>query len=461
MSEPTPSSAPARVLGVFDATCIVVGAIIGTGIFFTPSTVAKTVESPGLALTAWAVGGCIALCGALTFGELGARYTGEAAQYQILKDAYGRFVAFLFVFCNATAVQAGAIAIIAIICLEYLWRGFGLPALHGYELLWAATALIVAVGVANVVGVRAGAAIQNLTVVAKVATLLVIVALGAFFPRDHAAGAASAGASKALSGGWGVLAALVPVFFSYGGWQHALWISGEVKSPQKNLPRAIVGGVVLVIAVYVLASWAYFRLLSFEDVRASKTLAADAVSTVFPAWGPRAISLAVGFSAFGVLNAQLLSGPRLISGMARAKQFFEVMGTISPRFGTPWAAIAMMTAAGLAVLWIGGKDGAEKILNGAVFIDGVFFAFTGAALLVLRRRAGESRGGFRVPGYPVIPLLFVVGELGVVAGAFQDPEVRGAAYLGAVWIGVAAGVYGLFIRRNGEHTGGRPVPPGT
>ena len=462
MQEPQPTTAPARVLGVFDATCIVVGAIIGTGIFFTPSTVARTVETSGLALTAWGVGGFIALCGALTFGELGARYTGEAAQYQVLRDAYGKLVAFLFVFCNATAVQAGSIAIIAIICVQNLsvgLAGAGAP-LDGPWLIGVSTALIVLVCIANMIGVRAGATIQNVTAVAKVATLVVIIVLGVMCAPEHHAVAAP-GKDTSLPGGWGVLAALVPVFFTFGGWQQALWISGEVKSPQRNLPRAIIGGVLLVIAVYVLASWAYFRLLSFEEVRATKVLAADAVASVFPSWGRRAVSIAVGFSAFGVLNAQLLAGPRLISGMSRARQFFAVFGRIHPRFGTPTSAIILMTIAGLAVLWAGGMKGADTILNGTVMIDGVFFAFTGAALIVLRTRArSEARGeGFRAPLFPVVPALFVIGELGVVAGSFQDPDKRNTAYLAAVWIVAAAVVYFVFIAGRKEPTGETSVPP--
>jgi len=237
----------------------------------------------------------------------------------------------------------------------------------------------------------------------------------------------------------------VPCLFSYGGWQQALWISGEVKEPHKNLPRSILGGVLIVVAVYLLANWAFLRLLGAPAVASSKALAADAVAVVLPGLGRRLVAAAVAVSAFGVLNAQLLTGPRLVYGMACDGRFFTPFARLSTRFGTPQAAIALLGLTALALLLAAGPGGIDRLLNGLVFIDGVFFALTGAALLVLRRR-GLAGGSFRVPGYPVIPILFVLGELGVVAGAYLDPSVRGAAFIGLAWIAGAALLYALRFR---------------
>lgn len=439
-----PAHQPARVLGPVDAACVVIGAIVGVGIFFTPSRVALLAGSPNLALLTWAIAGLIALCGALTFAELGGRYNAAGAQYQILRDAYGPLPAFLFVFCNATAIQAGAIGIIAVICARNLAIACGAPDLSGPGQLITATALIAAVTLANIVGVRWGSRIQNLTVFSKVLTLIVIAALALFMapsaasaPAQTLAQTPAAPPSPVLA----IMAALVPTLFSFGGWQHALWISGEVRDPQRNLPRAILGGTLLVIAIYLLANWAYLHLLGYQGVTTSKALAADAVASVFPAYGGRVIAGAVGISAFGVLNAQLLSGPRLLQSMAADRRFFPAFSRFHPRFATPVGAILLLSSMALVLLIAAGFDGVDKLLTGAVFIDGVFFALTGLALVMLRRKSAGPAGAFRAPFFPVIPLIFVVGELGVVAGSYIDPKTLSAALVGVAWILAATVLY--------------------
>lgn len=443
---PDSAPSPSRVLGPIDAACVVIGAIVGVGIFFTPSRVAFLAGSPNLAMITWAIAGLIALCGALTFAELGGRFTGAGAQYQILRDAYGPLPAFLFVFCNATAIQAGAIGIIAVICARNLAVAAGAPALNAPAQLITSAALIAAVTIANIVGVRWGSRIQNLTVLSKVLTLIVITALALFLaPKSPAP--APPEPIHPTNPVLAVLAALVPTLFSFGGWQHALWISGEVRDPQRNLPRAILGGTLLVIAIYLLANWAYLHLLGYQGVATSKALAADAVAAVFPSFGGRVIAGAVAISAFGVLNAQLLSGPRLLQSMAADGRFFPAFSRLHARFHTPTSAIFLLSIMALVLLTAAGFDGVDKLLTGAVFIDGVFFALTGAALIILRRRAPAPAGAFRVPLYPIIPLIFVVGELGVVAGSYVDPKTLIAAQASVAWIVGAALLYLVRFRR--------------
>lgn len=446
-TESTAAPGPRRVLGLFDATSVVVGAIIGVGIFFTPSKVAALTGSPGLALTAWATAGFIALCGALTFAELGGRYHASGAQYEILRDAYGPFPGFLFVFCNATAIQGGSIGIIALICAFNLLGAVGRGPSAGFAepvVLALAAALILALTAANILGVRWGARIQNATVTGKLLALAAVVALAAFAAPAAAPPAGSP--APALGPAAAVMAALVPCLFSFGGWQQALWVSGEVKEPRRTLPRAILGGVLIVILVYLAANWAFLRLLGAPAVASSRALAADAVAVVLPGLGRRLVAAAVALSAFGVLNAQLLTGPRLVYGMACDGRFFAPFAVLSRRWGTPLPAVALIGLTALALLFAAGPGGIDRLLNGLVFIDGVFFALTGAALLVLRRRAPAAEGAFKVPAYPVVPLLFVLGELGVVAGAYLDPAVRGAAFIGLGWIGAAALLYALRFR---------------
>lgn len=440
---------PARILSARDATCVVIGAIVGVGIFFTPARTAQLAGSGSLMLAAWAIAGAIALCGALTFAELGGMYHDSGAQYEILRDSYGPFPAFLFVVCNATAVQAGAIGIIAVVCARNL--AIAVDGRWSDTLVMAlSAALIVSVTLANLAGARWGARIQNLTVYAKVLALIAItliaVALG---KADVSLPIVSPSDGSAPGGGLaGLLAALIPAMFSFGGWQQALWIGGEVRDPHRNLPRAIIGGVLIVIAVYLLANWSYLRLLGPTGVAESKTVAADAVAAAFPIAGRRAIAAAVALSAYGVLNAQLLSGPRLIFRMAGDGRFFPAFAALSPRFGTPAAAILLLSGMALAILLgVGAERFDRDVLTGVMFIDTSFFVLTGAALIVLRRKRADAARPMKVPGYPIVPLLFVLGEMGVLIGAYMDRQARAAAVIGAIWIAAAAVLYAVRFRR--------------
>lgn len=444
--QPPAAHVPARVLGPFDALCVVVGAIVGVGIFFNPASMAALVGDGGRLLLAWGVAGVIALCGAFTFAELGGREHGPGAQYTLLRQAFGRPLAFVFVFCNATAVQAGAIGAIALVCVSNLWAALGRSGQPpGPVLLGLASTMIVLLTLANVVGVRWGSRIQNATVVCKLVALGVVVVLALVSPEAPPATPALAPAHPPLAPVPGVLASLVPALFALGGWQQALWISGEVRNPARTLPHAIIGGVVLVVIVYLAANWAYLHLLGgWRGVAASRALAADAVSVRWPGFGARMIAGAVCVSAAGVLNAQLLTGPRLLHSMALDGRFFAPFGRISARFGTPWASVLLLGGLALGLLLLAGPDGLNKLVNGVVCVDSVFFVLTGCALFVLRRQSVSQ--GYAVPWYPIVPAVFVLGEVGVVVGAHLEPESRVAALIGLGWVVGAGLVYAVFFR---------------
>ncbi len=430
-----------RALGGFDATCVVVGAIIGVGIFFTPSSVAAIAGSPGAVLLAWTLGAAIALLGAMTFATLGRMYPNTAGQYEVLRDAYGPLTAFLYVFCNATAIQAGAIAVIAAICAEHAALAVTGTEISTVGLALIAAALIIGLAAANIIGLKYGSTVQNITTVFKVVTLLTIIALA--LTEGPGRAAHSAPVADDARGGFDLIgmvcAAMVPAFFAFGGWQHALWIAGEVRNPQRNLPVAIIGGVVLVAVVYVAANWAYLHLLGIDGVTTSRTLAADAVAVAWGATGQRIVAVAVAISAFGVLNAQLLSGPRLVYGMARDGRFFKVFASTHRSRHTPVAAILMLSGLGLLLLLIAGKTTSDKLVTGVVMIDSVFFALTALALIVLRRR---NPGHWPRPwGYPWIPAAFVVGEIGLVVGSYWESSNRTVALIGAAWIAAGCALY--------------------
>lgn len=435
-----------RSLGRVSATCIVIGAIVGVGIFFTPSTVATVTGGSDLAMWTWCVAGVGAILGALVFAELGGMYGRTGGQYEILRDAYNPLVAFCFVFCNSTAVLAGAAAIIAIICADNLAVLVNGSPPDGFVGKVLAALLISGVASANVVGVKWGAAIQNVTVFSKVATLLVVAALAAVAAPEAVTAAPVIPVDTADSGTVSLLfAGLVPALFTLGGWQHALWIGGEVKDPKRTVPFAIIAGILIVVTVYLLANWAYFQLLGYGGVVDSKALAADAVSVVWPEFGARAVAGAVAFSAFGVLNAQLLSGPRLLCGMARHGRFFAPFAHAHPRFGTPTPAIALIACIGLALALIAGADGVDQLLTGVVLVDAVFFFLTGLALIVLRRSRADVVRPVRVPLYPVIPILFLLFECAVIYGAFHAAQNRNAAGLGLAWVVAAVVCFQLFF----------------
>ena len=440
-----------RVLGPVSAISIVVGSIIGVGIFLSPGKVVQATGSGSLAMVAWLIGGVIAMLGALCFAELGTMYTRSGGQYAILRDSYGPLGGFLFVFCNATAIQCGAAAIMVIICGQNLGYAINGAVPSEMWVLGVGTVLIVGVAVSNIVGVKYGATVQNVTVFAKVATLIVIGALAVY-----AEPAAAAPLEVAPTGStMGMLfAGFVGVYFAFGGWQHALWIGGEIKSPRKNVPLAMIGGVGLVIVVYMLANWAYLHLLGDSGVADSKAIAADAASQVLPGAGARVVAFAVALSAFGVLNAQLLSGPRLLFGMARDGRFFAPFGLAHKKFHTPIGAIALIAGLGLVLLWLARADGVDKLLTGLVLIDAVFMGLTGLAVIVLRKRKPEAERAVRVPLYPVVPILFVIGIAAVIAGTFMDPEARKAAIIGLAWIAAAAACYFAFFRKTPD-----PAPP--
>lgn len=441
-----------RVLGRFDATCIVIGAIIGVGIFFTPSQVAAIAGSGSIALLAWGIGGVIALLGALACAELGGMYPSTASHYTILRDAYGSAPAFVYVTTTATITMAGSIAVIAIVCSVHVT--IAVTGGHGTTatIMTQAAVLIAILTVANARGVRWGAGIQNLTVIAKVAALVAVAAIAALAGAEPVGAAVEDATRDPVSGGIVVIvfAALVPAFFAYGGWMQLLWMSGEVRDAERNVPRAMTVGVLAVVVTYLLANWAYLRLLGPTGVAQSSALAADAVGVPWPGLGMRLAAGTVAVSAFGVLNAGLLTCPRLVQGMAAHGQFFRPFRAVSDRFRTPIPAILLVAGMSLVLLLVSALDDrpVAMLTTGVVFIDAVFAALTGAAVLVLRRRKPDHPRPVRVPLYPWVPILFVVGEIGIVAGAYADADTRAASIIGLAWLVLATLCWAIFFRRS-------------
>lgn len=439
-----------REIGGLHATGIVLGSIIGVGIFLTPSKVAAQAGSPGLALALWAIGGLIAMAGALCMAEVGARYPTSGGEIMALRYMIGRLPAFLYGWSLLTAIQTGVLVIIA------LFGAHNLGVLLGQE--WGATesavvasAAIAALAAINLMGVRYGAWAQTLTSIFKVVVLAALTVLGVWAIFDgltpEAAKSLVPAEDDAAPRGITVfLAGIAATLFSYGGFHQVTWVGGEVRNPQRTVPRAIVIGVLLVVACYLAANWAYFSLLPFEQVTDSHSLAADAVGTRMPSIARRLTALALCVSAFGIANAQLLTTPRVYFSLAREGLFPKVLGELHHSSGVPRAAIILQTVLAIGLLWVAGGDRMDQLVTGVVFVDWVFHILAVFGLFLVRRR-GEAMPDYRTPWWPLPPIIFLGGAIIGLGATFLDPEVRQASILGVAWILVGVVVYAWMQRK--------------
>jgi APA family basic amino acid/polyamine antiporter len=415
---------------------LVVGGIIGSGIFLNPAIVAQRVGSARLIMATWGLGALVALLGAFIFAELGARRPAAGGGYVYLREAFGELPAFLYGWALLLAIATGAAAAVAVTFASYAAPLLGLPPTSER---WLAAAAIAVLSLINAVGVRPGAWTQNVFTVLKLAAIAALV-LGALVGSgDPTVGAAAAGAGTATAhpaGAWAVTlalgTALVPVLFAYGGWQQANFVAEEMVEPERNLPRALIGGVFLVAAVYLAANFTYLRALGTEGLANSHAPAADVMSRYFGPVGRRLIAAGIAVSTFGFLNLVILVTPRVYQAMARDGLFFARFAELHPRFRTPVDAIVVQ-GAWAVVLLVSGSYG--QLLDWVTFADWIFFGVTAATLVVYRRRdAAVATPRFRAPWYPTSVVLFVVACLYVVAGAIvSNPSnaLRGTLLLAA------------------------------
>jgi basic amino acid/polyamine antiporter, APA family len=438
-----------RALGPFDATMVVVGGIIGSGIFINPHLVAQRLSSGTAVLAAWVVGGGIALAGAFAFAELAALFPRAGGEYVYLREAYHPLVAFLFGWASLLMIQGGGLAAVAIAFAEYALR------LAGRETSGAGVLAVLSIAIVagiNVVGVKPGSRLLNVLVILKLAALATLIAGGLLLSRPAAATASSA----AVPGGANLLAfgaALVPIFFTYGGWQSVNLVAEETHDPKRTLPVALMAGIAIVITVYLLANVVYLTVLSRTGLAATATPAAETVARIFGPGSDRLIAAAIAISAFGFLDLTLLAQTRIYYAMGRDGVFFSGLAKLHPRFQTPAFAILLQAGWGI-VLVLTGTYG--ELVDSVVFGDAIFFALTVAAILIFRRRFPVSQreaGTFRSPLYPLLPVLFVAATVAIVASTIQSNPRRSA--FGAALLGLGVPVYFLFTRRKPL-----PLPPG-
>jgi APA family basic amino acid/polyamine antiporter len=429
---PTAGADLARRLGPIDATLVVMGGIVGSGIFMNPAVVARQVHTPFLIHGAWVLGGLVALLGAFVWAELASRRPQVGGQYAYLREAYHPVLAFVYGWGLLLVTQSGGMAAVAVTFARYA-RELGVDMPVG-----ALAALALAtLTVINCFGVRAGAASQNLFMVLKLVAIAGLVATGALLaPRHPEAAAVALDRPLSLDLVTAYGAALVPVLFAYGGWQTAAFLAGEVREPRKNLPRGLLLGVGGVIVLYLSVSWVCLRVLGPAGLAATNTPASDVMRAALGLPGARLIAAGIAISTLGFLSQSMLTAPRVYYAMAADGTFFSAVARVHPRTRVPIAAIALQGVVAIVVALTGSY---EHILSFVVAVDWIFFGLAASCLFALRRHdrerggaGGEQAGAdqvFHNPGHPLTTILFIaVAALVVANTAYRYPTNSAIAF---------------------------------
>ncbi len=424
-----------RTLGQRELTLIAIGIVIGSGIFLVPGIALRQSGGyAGVALLVWLVGGILSLLGALTYGELGAMNPRAGGLYVFLRDAFGPLTAFLYGWAFFVVIACGSAAALAVAATAYLDELVPLgPVGEKITIL----ALLASVTVINVRGTRHSALVQNWTTAIKVAVILVMSVVlllagtglaergkVAFWPETM---------SFSLLSGAGV--AMIGVLWAYEGWQYLTFSAGEARDPQRIFARGMVLGTAVLVVLYVLANMAYVAALGPEGVSLSDRVAADAVGALVGPAGAKLIAVVILVSIFSASNAIALTAPRVYFAMAQDKLFFRRLGEVHPRFGTPAPAI-ITGSAWAAVLALSGTF--EQLLTYVIFAGWIFYALAAVAVFVFRRRQPDAERPFRVPGYPVTPILFVLSAVAIVLNTVYTQPLRAAIGTAFVLSGIPA-----------------------
>lgn len=431
---------------------IVMGGIIGSGIFINPYVVARQVSSPLLILAAWALGGLIALAGAFIYAELGSRMPQVGGQYAYLREAYHPAVAFLYGWVLLLVIQTGGMAAVAVTFAAYFQEVTGFAAPPGP----VAVAVLAGLAIVNCLGVRTGSRVQSALMVLKIAAIAALIGCGAWLlARPGAPDVPPAPAAAGPPGTpWTILrsiaTAMVPVLFAYGGWQTSNFVAEEIRDPRRNLPRALVAGVLGVIVLYLGVNYVCVFVLGPAGLAATPTPASAVMQRAFGTAGSRWIALGIAISALGFLSQSILTAPRVYFAMARDGLFFRSVGWIDPRHGVPSVAILLQAAMAIVIALSGRYD---QILSYVVSMDFLFSGLTAATLFVFRRwDGGVSRPGrfpalARVPGHPVTTVLFIAAVWLVVINTITKYPGNTAIGFGILLAGIP--VYFAWSRRKG------------
>ena len=428
-----------RTLSLRDLIFIVVGTVIGSGIFLTPGAVVRAAGSGGVALAAWVVGGILSLLGALTFAELGASNPDSGGLYAYLRDAFGPLLAFLYGWTMFLVIGSGSLATLGAAFPRYV-SVFVRLSPPGARVV--AVLMIAAVTALNVRGTRRSADVQGVATALKAGVIVllafVLIAMSARGTHQNVWWPERMSMST-LSG---AVTGMIGVLWAYEGWQYVTFSAGETLDPQRIFGRGIVVGTALLIGIYVLANVGYFSVLGVDGVAASTRVATDAASVVLGGAAGKLLALVILVSIFSAANGMMLTLPRLFFAMANDGVFFARLAAVHPRFGTPAAAI-LGTAAWSTVLVLSGSF--EQLLTYVVFMSWLWFALAALAIFAYRRHGPEAPRPFRTPGYPATPVVFVLAALVIVVNTIVAQPLQSLVGLGFALVGVPA--YFLWRRR--------------
>lgn len=425
-----------RDLGLWSAAAIVVGTVIGSGIFIVPQTMVKLVGSPGLVFVVWVVGGLLSLAGALSYAELAAAMPEAGGEYVFLTEGYGPLWGFIYGWTQMWVAKSGSIAILATGFFYYLTTF--LPGLdqvfytiplpigaHGAPLdirygQLLAMALIFSLGVLNYFGVKVGGGVQVAVTILKVALILLIVVAGLAWGHPTSTPRGAALAPLTVLGFFG---ALVKSLWAYDGWNNVSMVSSEIRKPDRNLPLSLIWGTAAVIVIYILANVAYFYVLAPSEVAASNRVAATMMFQVLGQSGANLVSVAAMISMFAALNGSILSGSRVPYALARGGYFFSSMSRVNASHRTPAVAILALSGWGMVVVLSGTYD---QLVDLVIFASWILYGMTCATVLVLRKKRPEMARPYRTLGYPLVPVLFVVASAAIAISAlYNSPRESG------------------------------------
>lgn len=438
---------PRATLSLFDAVAMIVGLIVGAGIFGTPSIVAGATGSESMLFAAWIAGGVFSIIGALCYAELATAFPSAGGEYHFLQRAFGRSLAFLYGWARMTVIVAGSIAVFAYLFGDYMSRIVNLGA-HS-SAIWAA--LVVGVlTIVNYLGIREGKATQNIFTVLEVSGLVLIIVAGLVLaaPVAPTAPPAAAGAGQPWYMGAGIGSAMVFVLFTYGGWNDAAYISAEVRDRERNMVRALLLAIGLVTLLYVLVNLAYLKGLGYDAMARSNAVAADLLKSVWGTTGEKLIACMIAIAALTSVNGSMIVGARSNYALGRDWPVLGFLGRWDEASGSPRTAMLVQGGIALALVGLGAiqNAGFKGLVEYSLPVFWGFFLLVGVALFVLRTREPDAPRPFRVPFYPVVPALFVLVCAYLLYSSLAYHGSHALVGLGVLAVGA---VIMLFARKGG------------
>jgi APA family basic amino acid/polyamine antiporter len=429
----------AKELTLYGLVMVAIGSCIGSGIFVTPSQIASLIPSPGIILMVWALGGLIALTGALTFGELGSLFPKAGGIYVFLKEAYGGWLGFLYGWAYLVIITSGSIAVLSLAFTHYL--SFFIP----MDNTWKTVVSILTIALLttlNVFRAKFGEIFSNIFTGLKITGIIVIILTGFIFGNrmlsfgghlfSHNPGITLSGFGVALTG----------VLFSYGGWQHASFLAGETKNASRTVPIAMITGAAIVTVIYLLTNISYMLLMPVGDIVKSEKIAAEAVSTLIPSGGMIVAGL-IAVSTFGTIGIYTLSAPRIYYAMADDGLFFKSVAKVHPRFRTPVNSIILQSVWSVLLLLFWGT--LENLITYTVSIEWIFFTLAASGIFIFRKKMKNAERVYRTFGFPVTPLIFILINIWFIVNIMINKPLHMAIGAGFLLLGIP---FYLYFRRN-------------